>query len=349
MSIIYYGVQGEGLGHATRSKTIIEHLKKKHRVIILCGGRAFQYLSKHFTDVVRITSPHIFYKGDKASSMKTFFLNLFKVPKFLSSYFTARKLSREIKPDIIITDFEPICSYFGMLHDIPVISIDNQHLMTKTMFEMPDDKWWPKFSTKIIVKLMVWKENISLIISFFEPQSIDKGCHVVKPIIRKEIQTLKKSYKDFIVVYQTSFTNTDLVPSLNSSKEKFVVYGYPAPGKNNNIRFAQFDEKQFFSDLSSCKAIISNGGQSLISEAIYLKKPILSVPVKNQFEQKINAYYIQKMGFGEMADKISPEAISRFMSNIDVYRKNLSKVNMIGNKEMFRYADKAIKDLTKKK
>ena len=52
MTKILYAVQGEGMGHAIRSKVIIDYLiKKKHEVIIIAPDRAYDFLSKHFKDV----------------------------------------------------------------------------------------------------------------------------------------------------------------------------------------------------------------------------------------------------------------------------------------------------------
>ena len=43
---------------------------------------------------------------------------------------------------------------------------------------------------------------------------------------------------------------------------------------------------------------VANGGLSLIGEAVYLGKPIFSVPVRNQYEQVLNARYLEELGYG---------------------------------------------------
>ena len=37
---ILYGVVGEGMGHATRSSVLLEHLTKQHEVHVVVSGRA---------------------------------------------------------------------------------------------------------------------------------------------------------------------------------------------------------------------------------------------------------------------------------------------------------------------
>ena len=41
---ILYGVNGEGLGHATRSEVVIGSLLNEHDVRVMASGAAFKYL-----------------------------------------------------------------------------------------------------------------------------------------------------------------------------------------------------------------------------------------------------------------------------------------------------------------
>ena len=59
---ILYGVTGEGMGHATRSKVTCEHLiASGHEVKIVVSGRAHAFLAKSFPDVVEIKGLTIKY------------------------------------------------------------------------------------------------------------------------------------------------------------------------------------------------------------------------------------------------------------------------------------------------
>ena len=52
---ILYGVNGEGLGHATRSRVVIQHLiDRGHEVKVAASGRAYPYLQQHLPDVEQI-------------------------------------------------------------------------------------------------------------------------------------------------------------------------------------------------------------------------------------------------------------------------------------------------------
>ncbi|MDQ2699907.1 MAG: teichoic acid biosynthesis protein, partial [Actinomycetota bacterium] len=45
---IIYGVNGEGMGHATRSELVISSLLQNHEVKVMASGAAYKFLSQIF-------------------------------------------------------------------------------------------------------------------------------------------------------------------------------------------------------------------------------------------------------------------------------------------------------------
>ena len=82
-----------------------------------------------------------------------------------------------------------------------------------------------------------------------------------------------------------------------------------------------------------------------MSEAIALKKPILSVPVQGQFEQILNSINLEKRGFGEYHKAFSAEIIRKFLKKLKKYEKNLSKQNLIGNTMVLNKIEEIISSL----
>ena len=62
-----------------------------------------------------------------------------------------------------------------------------------------------------------------------------------------------------------------------------------------------------------------NGGLSLIGEAVYLGKPIFSVPVRNQYEQVLNARYLEQLGYGLEAQRIEVDLLRAFLAEAPKY------------------------------
>ncbi len=93
----------------------------------------------------------------------------------------------------------------------------------------------------------------------------------------------KPTYGDHVFVYQTSISNEYLFELLKKIDEKFVVYGMNENLTDGNLVCKKFNEKEFYQDISSAKAIITNGGFTVISEALYLKKPICLLNLAKRF------------------------------------------------------------------
>ena len=55
----------------------------------------------------------------------------------------------------------------------------------------------------------------------------------------------------------------------------------------------------------------------MISECMYLKKKMLMLPLAGQYEQIINAHYIEKLGLGISAEKLDEAVLGRFIDELD--------------------------------
>ena len=63
---ILYGVVGEGMGHAVRSRVVLDHLVAEgHEIEIMASGRAVDFLHKHFEGVNRIHGLHMIYEENR--------------------------------------------------------------------------------------------------------------------------------------------------------------------------------------------------------------------------------------------------------------------------------------------
>ena len=300
---ILYGVAGEGMGHAVRSRVVIEHLQKYHEVRIVAASKAYHYLSSHFP-VDEIDYFKIIYKNNRAANALTALNNAIRFPLILSKGWKIQRIIKDFDPDIIITDFEPLVAYFGVAHGIPVISIDNQHIITDALHDgIAKGFGIEEALTKAVIHSFIIKADRRFITSYYGLKAQKKGSVVISPLLRKEIFSLKPKDKGHILVYQTSTSNASLLPALRGIDRPFIVYGMDAEMKEGNVIFRKGDEKRFLLDLASCSAVITNGGFTLISEALYLQKPILSIPVEGQFEQTLNALYLKKLGYGVYAKK----------------------------------------------
>ncbi len=68
-----------------------------------------------------------------------------------------------------------------------------------------------------------------------------------------------------------------------------------------------------------------------MSEAVHLRKPMLSIPLAGQFEQTLNALYLQRLGYGAHATELTDEALSAFLQRQSGYRESLEAYRPEGN------------------
>ncbi|WP_299525222.1 MJ1255/VC2487 family glycosyltransferase [uncultured Methanobrevibacter sp.] len=331
--IIFYCICGEGMGHAIRSSVIIDRIKEKYDIYIFSSDRAYNYLNKKFDNVYKIGGFNTVYINNKVSNIKTLINAIKRNPlNIKEGYEELYKKARKLSPDIIVTDFEIYATIVSKLLNIPLISLDNIHMITQTAIDYPPKHQGEMLKAKGVIKSYVIKPKIHILTSFFYPKIRPKKRAVLyPPVIREDILKLKPTTEDHIVVYQTSKESGKLVEQLKSLNEQFIVYGFNKDKIDENLRYKLFNEDEFYNDLASAKAVICNGGFTFISEAICLKKPIYSVPAIGNFEQTLNGFYVEKLGYGEYHEQMNPQKVEKFLKRLPKYQSNLSKVKKTNN------------------
>lgn len=346
MANIIYGVAGEGMGHAIRSAVVIEHLLKKHEVVIVSSGKAFYYLSKRFNNVYKIMGLRFVIKKNKVKDIRTFFYNVIRILKgSLKSIRIIKHLIKKNKIDIAITDFEPFTNMAA--GRLPLISIDNIHIIQNCRVEVSKKNLRLYLIARWVIHIFAYNADYFLITTFFFPKIRGKNTFLFAPVLREPILNAnKKSENEYILVYQSSDSNKRLIRDIKNVNYNFLVYGFLGK-KKKNITFREFNERDFIKDLANCTAVITNGGNLLISEAIFLGKPVLVIPILKHFEQLMNAAYFKKLGYGLYIRKSNEKAISKFISNIDFYKTNLRKYRRSDNSKFFEKLDYLIAALKK--
>jgi len=346
---IFYSVCGEGMGHAIRSSVILEHLTKKYDVYIFSSERAYEFLSNKFDNVFEIGGFNTVYENNVVRTKKTFFKALKANPTNLKEgYNVLYKECKRIKPNIIISDFENYASMLSKLMNIPLISLDNIHMLTQCEYDYPPHHRADMLTAKAVTKSYILRPKRHIITAFFYPPLKHPNMTALyPPVLREEIMKLEPVEGDHVLVYQTAESSINLMEELKKLNHKFIVYGFNKDDVDENLTYRSFNEKQIFEDMRTAKAIIVNGGFTMISEAIYLKKPIYCTPAHKNFEQILNGFYVEKLGFGESHDDLDVNKIESFLDNLDKYQENLNKVEPWDNTEILKDLDLSIEKYSK--
>ncbi len=346
---IFYSICGEGMGHAIRSSVIIEELIKHHDVYIFSSDRAYKYLNNKFDNVFEIGGFNTVYENNTVKNKATFLKAIKANPTNLKEgYDVLYKESQIVKPNLIISDFENYASMLSKLINVPMISLDNIHMITQTDYDYPKNHEMDMLVAKAVVKAYIIRPEKHILTSFFfPPLRHPEITAIYPPVIREDIMKLKPENKDHIVVYQTSDSNIELMKNLKKVKENFIVYGFNKDLVDGNLTYRSFNEDAIYEDMRTAKAILTNGGFTMISEAIYLKKPVYSIPANGNFEQILNGYYVKKLGYGEFHNNFNNKLIRKFIKNIPKYRENLDKVKNTDNSAILNEVERDIQKFSK--
>ena len=133
---VLYGVVGEGMGHAIRSRVILDELVQRHEVQVVVSGRAHDYLAKRANDhlqVKKIWGFTIVTEDNEVRNFRTLLTNVKGAltggwPQNIKTYF---EIADSFRPDVVISDFESWSYLYGVNHGLPVISVDNIQIVNR--------------------------------------------------------------------------------------------------------------------------------------------------------------------------------------------------------------------------
>jgi uncharacterized protein (TIGR00661 family) len=347
MANILYGVNGEGSGHSTRAKEVITHLQQQgHKLHVVSFDRGLRNLSESFP-VKEIFGLSLAYVNNRVRYKRTVANNLIKAPRAARSLKAISHLVDEENIELVITDFEPLTCHVGHRKRLPVIAIDNQHAITNTAVSLPRGFRRDVAAVRLVTRMMTPHADAYFVLSFFPAPVKRRNTFLFPPIVRQEVLSATAQTGDYVLVYVTSPAK-ELATLLKQVRSKFVAYGFGIDGQDANILFKKPSMDGFLSDLAGAKAVIANAGFSLVSEALYLGKPYLAIPVKSQFEQTFNAYYVDKLGYGAWWRELGKEQIESFLFNLPVYADNLQSYPRAGNSALLAKLDELVRNFTTK-
>ncbi len=280
---ILYAIQGTGNGHASRAIEIIPFLQRKAEVDVLISG--YQCELKFPFEIKYKLYGLSFIFGKKGG------IDISKTLKKIR----LKNLVKEIQSvpvqeyDLVINDFEPVTAWAAKLRNVPIISLSHQNAVLNENA--------PKYGTYKFERL---------ILKYYAPTKIKFGFHfktyassIFTPIIRKEIRYRNVTNKGHYTVYLPAYSDKKIIKVLSEFKNaKWEVFSKHTKEHkyHNNIIIRPINGEAFIKSLTSSNGVLCGAGFETPAEALYLKKKLLVIPMKNQYEQQCNALSLKEMG-----------------------------------------------------
>ncbi len=340
MPTIWFSLSGEGRGHATRVRTLVEALRGEHRIRLFAPGAAFEFLSDVYAatdvEVTRIPGLMFRYRGDRLTLAGTL-ADATRYVRLLSRLVAA--LRREIDrdpPDLAVWDFEPALPRAARAAGGPLLSLDHQHFFLAC--DLSDLPWGLFLQARMMVPVVMaaCPAPAETVVSSFYFPPLRPGLRNVTrigPLLRPALLDAEPTDGRHLVAYFRRFAPPHLLDTLARCGREVLVYGLGERPPASGLRFRPIADDSFLVDLASCAAVVCNAGNQLVGEALALGKPVLAIPEESQFEQFINAHYLRAGGGGDWLRlrEFGPDSLARFLTNLDRFRGKVDRDRLRGN------------------
>jgi uncharacterized protein (TIGR00661 family) len=336
---IAYGISGEGRGHTSRALAIAEALEAQgHEVLYVAGGTAYEILTQLRKPVLRVPALEHVLCDNRILLWRTARHNL---PHLLRARRWIEAVARaleEFGAEWLINDFEYYSARAARLTGVPVVNLNHQQILTETRYPIP----WRYLSDAWLVRLIVrWitapPSRLTIIPSFLSlPLRRPDRVRLVPPVLRSAVLEQEPGEGEHVLVYLNRSHGAEGLLGMLSrfAPVPFRVYGFPTLiPVGRNIVLRPLGLGHFLRDLASARAVIATAGFTLISEALYLGKPLLVLPNRGIFEQTFNAWCLQKSGQGMAVIGRAPrmEDIASFLECLPLYRRAIGSGFEPGN------------------
>lgn len=341
MARIYYGVTGEGRGHATRAHTLVEALREQHEITLFAPAMAYDMLAPIYAgSAVKVNRiPGLLFHYDRQGRIhygRTASAALRYIAGLDAQVSQLTALMKNDCPDLVITDFEPSLPRAAHKLGIPYISVDHQHfLKVYDLGELPLHLRLHAAFMSQWVGLYYRNQVASVVSSFYFPP-LKRGCHNVTQVgvlLKPEVIQAKPQHGDYLVAYLRRFLDPRVEHMLRGCGREVRIYGLGAQPSRANLSFCEIDPVAFVKDLAGCAALVSTAGNQLLGEALFLGKPALVMPERGNHEQEINAWFLERSGAGRAIPMaaVEPADLQTFLERLETYRQAIRCEGMCGN------------------
>ncbi|HVY74895.1 MAG TPA: glycosyltransferase family protein [Puia sp.] len=281
---ILYAIQGTGNGHLSRARDIVPILQKKGDLDILISGIQAD-VELPYPVLYRLKGlSFIFGKKGGVDLLATYRKGSLK------------RLYKEIQLvpvqdyDLVINDFEPVSAWACRIRHIPCIGLSHQAAVMNPKSPKPKKK--DRIGKSIL-------EN-------YAPVSIGYGFHfqsydtsIFTPVIRQQIRHAMPSDKNHFTVYLPAYEDDRIIKVLSEIDDvNWQVFSKHSKKEysKKNIHVRPIDNEAFVNSMVNCSGMLCGAGFEAPAEALFLKKKLLVIPMKSQYEQQCNAAAIRELG-----------------------------------------------------
>ncbi len=285
---ILYAIQGTGNGHISRARDIIPLLQKRGELDILVSGTEADVELGYPVKYQFKGMSFVFGKKGGVDLVATY-----KKAKLKRFYNEVKSLPVK-EYDLIINDFEPVSAWACKYAHKPCISLSHQAAVVNKKSPKP-------VSNDIVGKSILKKYAPVTDVYGFHFKSYDKN--IFTPVIRNEIRTAENIKLPHYTVYLPAYSDKKIIKVLSEIPEvQWQVFSKHSKKiySKDNVEIAPVNNKAFIRSMVSSTGVLCGAGFETPAEVLFLRKKLMVIPMKGQYEQQCNAAALREMGVSVM-------------------------------------------------
>jgi uncharacterized protein (TIGR00661 family) len=344
---IFYAMSGEGRGHATRVRTVVEMLRPSHDLTLFAYGDALHFLAPIYEGTAVRVRPiegmRFRYAMGRTDYVGTALAGFrFCARTFRRQVAELEDLIRREKPDLVLTDFEPTLPRAARRAGVAVVSLDHQHfLAVSDLAALPPGL---RFCARLLgafVRGYIRGQAFSVVSSFYAPplRRTSEGKAVqIGALLRPEVLAEKPERCGHLAAYLRRPASDRLLESLARCGLPIRIYGQGVRCRRGSATFHDISPFGFLKDLATSEALVCSAGNQIVGEAFHLGKPVLAIPEPGNWEQSINGHFVSLSGCGEQAaaHSLTPARLEEFLDRMEMYRASLLWAPASGNSKVVK-------------
>ncbi len=301
---ILYAIQGTGNGHIARAEEIVPMLSTYGKLDLLVSGAQAD---------IKLSMP-VKYKSKGLS----FFFGKKGGIDFLETFKknSSKRVMREIKEfpvekyDLVINDFEAITAWACHKRGVPCFALSHQYSLLSP--KVPKPKHFDPIGTWFLNNYAPVKDGVG-----FHFDSYDQN--IFTPVIRERIRKTDAIDKGHYTVYLPAYDDKKLVKLfLKFPGIHWQIFSkhITKPYHIGKISVYPVNNEAFTISMASSHGVLCGAGFETPAEALYLRKKLMVVPMKNQHEQHFNAASLKYLGVPTIK-KVSKKNLSKIEAWLD--------------------------------
>ncbi len=314
---VAWGIMGDSRGHLTRALALLPELSG-HEFLFLGGGCVAELRGQGMR-VHDLPMPGTALSGGRVRGGATavnFLRAVLDAPRTLGRL---RRVLEDFRPDLAVTDYEFFLPRAARTLGLPCLSLDHQHVLTKCRLAPPPGQALNRLATTAAVRLLFSRASRYVVSSFFRPPPLGPDTEVLGPLLRPDARALSPRPGGHVLAYLRTGLPPALARALASTGREVRVHGLGKRPDAGPLRFLAGERAAFLDDLAGCRYVLCNAGHNLLSEALFLGKPVLALPSAMFYEQYVNAWHLRESGRGDffVDPERAPEALAAFEAGLE--------------------------------